>query len=192
MSPVSITLFLPSLWHLSPLSLCPALSLALISSVSHLTPYLFFSLCLFTPTNSFSLSLFYVFLSNSLSPLSYCPYLFLVSPSLFLSLSLIPLCFSMSLCLYLSIIHLYFSPSLALFPLSYSFCLFPFCLSIPLSTRSLSSLPFPIPCRPPLRCVSYKPDPRSLPTPPRSTVVRASARGAGGRGSIPDRVTPKT
>ncbi len=25
-----------------------------------------------------------------------------------------------------------------------------------------------------------------------STVVRASARGAGGRGSIPDRVTPKT
>ena len=30
-------------------------------------------------------------------------------------------------------------------------------------------------------------------TPPqRSIVVRASARGAGGRGSIPDRVTPKT
>ncbi len=28
--------------------------------------------------------------------------------------------------------------------------------------------------------------------PLRSTVVRASARGAGGRGSIPDRVTPKT
>ncbi len=28
--------------------------------------------------------------------------------------------------------------------------------------------------------------------PPRSVVVRASARGAGGRGSIPDRVTPKT
>ncbi len=27
--------------------------------------------------------------------------------------------------------------------------------------------------------------------PPRSVVVRASARGAGGRGSIPDRVTPK-
>ncbi len=26
----------------------------------------------------------------------------------------------------------------------------------------------------------------------RSVVVRASARGAGGRGSIPDRVTPKT
>ncbi len=32
---------------------------------------------------------------------------------------------------------------------------------------------------------------RILP-PPRSVVVRASARGAGGRGSIPDRVTPKT
>ncbi len=29
-------------------------------------------------------------------------------------------------------------------------------------------------------------------TPLRSTVVRASARGAGGRGSIPDRITPKT
>ena len=27
--------------------------------------------------------------------------------------------------------------------------------------------------------------------PPRSIVVRTSARGAGGRGSIPDRVTPK-
>ncbi len=27
---------------------------------------------------------------------------------------------------------------------------------------------------------------------PRSIVVRASAQGAGGRGSIPDRVTPKT
>ncbi len=28
--------------------------------------------------------------------------------------------------------------------------------------------------------------------PLRSVVVKASARGAGGRGSIPDRVTPKT
>ena len=38
--------------------------------------------------------------------------------------------------------------------------------------------------------------PHSHPTPDspplRSTVVRASARGVGGRGSIPDRVTPKT
>ncbi len=29
-------------------------------------------------------------------------------------------------------------------------------------------------------------------TPPTYSIVRASARGAGGRGSIPDRVTPKT
>ncbi len=34
--------------------------------------------------------------------------------------------------------------------------------------------------------------PMYLKPPPRSVVVRASARGAGGRGSIPDRVTPKT
>ncbi len=35
--------------------------------------------------------------------------------------------------------------------------------------------------------VPWEPEP-----PPRSVVVRASARGAGGRGSIPDRVTPQT
>ncbi len=32
----------------------------------------------------------------------------------------------------------------------------------------------------------------TVPPPLRSTVVTASTRGAGGRGSIPDRVTPKT
>ncbi len=34
--------------------------------------------------------------------------------------------------------------------------------------------------------------PTSEPPPLRSTVVRAFARGSEGRGSIPDRVTPKT
>ncbi len=38
----------------------------------------------------------------------------------------------------------------------------------------------------------YKQSPHPLPPPLRSTVVRASVQGAGGRGSIPDRVTPKT
>ncbi len=33
---------------------------------------------------------------------------------------------------------------------------------------------------------------KGLSPPLRSTVVRASAQGAGARGSIPDRVTPKT